>query len=247
MQARAGQPGASAPCTVQGTLESCLSRIVGRRVPVHGAGRTDAGVHAEGQVCHMDLPEDAGRIDWKQALNMLLPYDIRIIRAEWVAADFHARSSACKKRYAYSLWMDRDKALPRIAPFVWSVPRLELAAMLPALPLLTGRRDFASFQNSGTLRASTIRSLHSIELRPGLLGPLACPEDWPVATLFFEGDGFLKQMVRNLSGLLVWIAQEKIKAEGIPAILAAKDRRALPSPSAPAQGLSLLEVMYERP
>lgn len=238
------KPGGASPPTIQGTLESCVARIMGRRIPIHGAGRTDAGVHAEGQVCHCDLPSGTERIAWRQALNVQLPHDIRITDAAWVADSFHARRSARRKCYAYSLWMDRNRALPRIAPFVWSAPPLVLERMAPALSLLTGRHDFAAFRNSGTPVTNTVRTLHAVTVTPGLVAGLACPPEWPVATVVFEGDGFLKQMVRNLMGLLVWIAQGKTEADSIPAILAAEDRRALPSPSAPAQGLTLLEVIY---
>ena len=236
---------AKLPQTIQGELESCVARILGvERIPIHGAGRTDSGVHAEGQVCHLDLPAKSERIGWRQALNTYLPHDIRITGAAWVSDDFHARESALGKRYAYSLWMSQDKALPRIAPFVWSTPVPDLDAATRALPLLTGRHDFASFQNSGSDIIDTVRTLRSITISPGTVAGLSCPPHWPVATFIFEGDGFLKQMTRNLVGLLVWIAQGKIRAGDIPAIFAAGHRGALPSPTAPAQGLSLMEVMY---
>ena len=240
LQARPGK----VPPTIQGELESRVAHITGERIPIHGAGRTDSGVHAEGQVCHLDLPAGSERIDWQQALNVQLPYDISITEASWVADDFHARKSALGKRYAYSLWMSQDKALPRIAPFVWSTPVPALAPIIHALPLLTGQHDFASFQNSGSTIANTVRTLHSITVNPGMVAGLVCPPHWPVATLVFEGNGFLKQMARNLTGLLVWIAQGKLQTDDIPAILNARKRRALPSPAAPAQGLSLIEVLY---
>ena len=230
--------------TVQREIEICVERVVGERVPVHGAGRTDSGVHAERQVCHLDLPRNAARINWRQALNIQLPQDIRVTEAVWVDDAFHSRKSAIRKRYAYSLWMHRDKALPRIAPFVWSTPPLNLDLLDPVLPLLVGRRNFASFQNSGTRMSNTVRDLYSVTCHPGMVAELACPESWPVATLIFEGNGFLKQMVRNLAGLLVWTVLGKIRPEQIPDILAAENRSALPSPSAPAQGLTLLEVVY---
>jgi tRNA pseudouridine38-40 synthase len=237
-------PAAFSPPTIQGVLESRMAELLGRRFPLHGAGRTDAGVHAEGQVCHVDLPCSAHRIDWRQALNSGLPPDIRVLRAEWVSLSFHARKSARAKRYAYSIWAHRQKALPRIRAFVWSTSPLDPALLLPAIPLLQGRRDFASFRNSGTRMDDTVRTLGRISCLPGRVASLTCPADWPVFTLVFEGDGFLKQMVRNLAGLLAWIGQGKIPASDIPGFLAAGDRRALPSPSAPAGGLSLLEVLY---
>lgn len=232
------------PPTIQGELERAMECIIGRRVPVNGAGRTDAGVHAEGQVCHADIPEDKRQVDWLRAMNVKLPPDIRVLEAQWVGPEFHAHKSASGKQYAYSLWMHRCRALPRVQAFVWSTPVLDLESMTAAASFLTGRQDFASFQNSGDGRKDTVRALSSIVCRQNVIAALSCPRDWPVATFFFEGDGFLKQMVRNLMGLLVWVGQRKIAAADIPDIIAAGDRRALPSPSAPAQGLALVRVMY---
>lgn len=233
------------PATIQGELERALESLVGRRIPVHAAGRTDAGVHAEGQVCHVDIPEDKQHIDWLRALNTRLPQDIRLLDTSWMPESFHARKSAVGKRYAYSLWMDqRLKAPPRIQAFVWSTPILNLDSMNEAAAQLVGCQDFASFQNSGTAQNSTIRTLFSVKCHPSQLAVLRCPPDWPVATFIFEGSGFLKQMVRNLMGLLVWAGQSKLRASDVPAILAAGNRKALPSPSAPAQGLTLLQVLY---
>jgi tRNA pseudouridine38-40 synthase len=242
-QLQAGE-GLGYPPSIQGEVERAVALLMGGRVAVHGAGRTDAGVHAEGQVCHLDLPEAKTRVDWKRALNAHLPEDIRILSAEWVESAFHSRKSAVGKRYAYTLWSAWDKAPPRIGPFVWSCPPLDFTALREAIPLLVGRRDFASVRNTGTDCASTVRTLHSIELLPGMAAQLACPPEWPITTLLFEGDGFLKQMVRNLVGLLVRVGQGKLAASAVPGILEARDRAALPCPCAPAQGLTLLEVLY---
>jgi tRNA pseudouridine38-40 synthase len=232
------------PPTVQGEIERVLEGMLGRRHPVFGAGRTDAGVHAEGQVCHVDLPDDRPGIDWRCALNAQLPWDIRILDANWVACDFHARKSAVRKRYAYSLWMHRDKALPRVRNFVWSVMPADLERMHEAASLLVGRRDFASFRNADPTRGDAVRTLFSIRGRHAWLAGLHCPEHWPLETFIFEGDGFLRQMARNIMGLLVWAGWGKIRPTDIASMLAAADRRALPSPTAPAQGLTLLEVLY---
>lgn len=241
MQAVPGTPGLP---TIQGLLEKSVEGITKYRIPIHGAGRTDAGVHAEGQVCHFEIPPGMEHIDWKQALNTQLPADIRITAVDTVPSSFHARRDSIGKRYAYSLWLHRDKAVPRIAPFVWSAPALDLERVQSAIPHLLGEHDFASFQNSGATLRSTVRTLTAIDLLPGRVAELSCPHDWPVLTLLFEGNGFLKQMVRNLTGLLVWIGIGKCSPEEIPAVLQAKNRQALRSPAAPAQGLTLLEVLY---
>lgn len=246
LQAKSG--GVELP-TIQGALERAVGRITGTRIPVHGAGRTDAGVHAEAQVCHLDIEEKHSDVDWIKALNINLPEDIRVIDAVLTDTGFHARKSATGKRYAYSVWMHKSKALPRVAPFVWSIPAIAPEALAVAqsiIPAISGTRDFASFQNSGTRLKNTVRTVHSISFHPGLVGVLTCPASWPVATIIVEGDGFLKQMVRNIVGLLVWTAQGKVAPDDVPAIVAAGRRNALPSPSAPAGGLTLLEVMYDQ-
>ncbi len=236
------------PSTVQGMLERAVAAIIsppGGRIPLHGAGRTDAGVHAEAQVCHLDLPENTPRVDWTRALNTRLPDDIRVLDAAFVPPSFHARKSALRKHYAYSLWTHaRQKAPPRIQAFVWSAPPLDLARMERAAFFLTGEHDFTSFQNTGTDIRNPVRVLHSINARPGTVAGLACPDGWPVLTFTFCGNGFLKQMVRNIMGLLVWAGRGRIDPESVPALLAARDRTALPSPTAPARGLTLAAVEY---
>jgi tRNA pseudouridine38-40 synthase len=231
--------------TVQGALEEAVARIAGCRVPVHAAGRTDAGVHAEAQVCHLDLPGNRPGLDWQQALNAALPPDIRILEADVVSPSFHAQHDARGKSYAYSLWMNRRLPLPRVRAFVWHTTELDLPRMAEAARLLEGRRDFASFRNARAVPGQTIRTLSAIRQEPGRLGPLLCPEDWPVITFFFEGDGFLKQMVRNLMGFLVFVGQGKLDPASATDILAAGDRRALPSPTAPARGLTLMRIVYD--
>lgn len=233
--------------TIQGKVEEAFRRISGHRVTVHGAGRTDAGVHAEGQVCHADIDENLTRIDWKRALNACLPQDIRILESVAAACGFHARKDARAKRYAYSLWMHKDRPLPRIRNFTAHCPPLDLEGLAAALPFLIGRRDFASFRNGGDETSDTVREIHSIDCLPGYVAGLRCPDDWPVLTLVFTGSGFLRQMARNLSGLLVYTGLGKISPERIPGIIDAGDRRAMPGPCAPAQGLSLLEVIYPEP
>lgn len=240
LQARGGKPA----LTIQGELEWAVAHILGRRAPVHGAGRTDAGVHAEAQVCHVDIPARGAAVDWMQAVNMQLADDVRVLDVEWVDESFHARRSSVGKRYAYTLWLGRHKAPPRLQAFVWSCPVLDWTKVAPAIPKLVGEHDFASFQNKGAKIAHTVRSLRKVDLLPGHVANLVCPPDWPVVTLVFEGNGFLKQMVRNLMGLLVWVGQGKLASQDIPAVMAAKSRRALASPSAPARGLTLLEVLY---
>lgn len=234
--------------TIQQELERALERIAGFPVRVHGAGRTDSGVHAEGQTAHADVPDKP--VDWLRALNAALPRDIRVLAVEAVSPEFHARYNATGKLYAYSLFCGHGPVPPRLAPFVWAVPSLDIAdtasaeAMCAAAEILVGRHDFASFQNAGTPVADTVREIWSIHREDGHAGPFLCPPEWPVRTWYFYGNGFLKQMVRNLVGVLVQVGRGKACPRDVAVWLAAGDRRAVPSPTAPAAGLTLMRVEY---
>lgn len=222
--------------TIQGVLEACLERICATPVRVHGSGRTDAGVHALGQVAHCDIPDSKIHIPWQKALNALLPPDIAITQATLVDATFHARFSARSKRYSYTLWTEPGFTLPQRVPFVWPVRSLDTRAMQEAATLLQGRHDFASLQNAGTDTHTSVRTLTSITSAPGsILGEYV----W-----FFEADGFLKQMVRNIMGLLVSIGRHTLAPVDVPRILESCDRRVAPA-TAPPQGLCLEKVIYE--
>lgn len=231
------------PRTVQGELETVIRRLLGSRGPgpddaplrVFGAGRTDAGVHAEGQVAHLDIPDDVRLEDWPRGFSALLPPDMAVTSIERAAPDFHARSSAIGKRYSYEVWLDRSHLPPRLRDFTWQTGPLDIAAMEQAVSPLLGTHDFASFQNSGSEVKTTTRTITSIQ----------CENIGPSRLLWhFEADGFLKQMVRNLMGLLVQVGQGKLEADRVPDFLAARNRQALPSPTAPAQGLTLMKVFY---
>ena len=106
------------PPTVQGAVEAAVGRIAGRPVRVFGSGRTDAGVHAHGQVAHCDVPRRPG-LDWRHALNALLPADVRVLHWQEATPDFHARISALRKTYVYDFWQEKGFVPPRLAPFVW--------------------------------------------------------------------------------------------------------------------------------
>jgi tRNA pseudouridine38-40 synthase len=222
---------------VQGELERALAKVCGRFVRVFGAGRTDAGVHAEAQVAHCDVPALCA-INWQAALNVKLPPDIRVLHVREIADTFHACFDARKKTYRYDLWLSRQVAPPRLAPFVWACGPLNLSRLDAALPLLVGRHDFKSFQNRGAETGDTTRTL--------LLLKTAHPADFgeDMLGLYVEADGFLKQMARNITGLLVAVGQGRFDASRIPALLAARDRAQGP-PTAPARGLTLVRVDYD--
>ena len=227
----------SPPPTIQGELERALAEVCGRFVRVFGAGRTDAGVHAEAQVAHCDVPV-LRAIDWQAALNVKLPPDIRILHAQEAAAAFHACFDARKKTYRYDLWLSRRVAPPRLSPFVWACGPLDLRRIEAALPLLAGAHDFKSFQNRGSEAGDTTRTVLSLTTaHPADFGEDLC-------SLYVEADGFLKQMARNIVGLLVAVGQGRFDPARIPALLAARERSQAP-PTAPARGLTLVRVYYD--
>lgn len=228
----------SPPPTVQGVLEAAFARVLQSKVRVHGAGRTDAGVHADAQVAHLDIPEKRGHLPWQRIINNSLPEDIALMRVEEAADDFHARFDACGKIYTYQIWREAHCVPPRLAPFVWACPyTLDPEKLQQALPHFVGEHDFASLQNAGTDLESTVRTLHSFDM--------AWDNASPLVTLRVQGSGFLKQMVRNMVGMLAAAGSGKIPVEFIPQALALRDRSRLPFiVTAPAQGLTLTRVLY---
>jgi tRNA pseudouridine38-40 synthase len=233
-QVQARRSGASER-TVQGVLEAVVAPMLGRPARITGAGRTDAGVHALGQVCHFDLPAEKLGLPWRRALNAQLPEDVAVLAVQQVDSSFSARFSAVDKTYAYTLWPHRDLRIPQRRGFAWACGPLDAAAMAAAADLLLGEHDFKSFQNTGTRVQSTVRTLAGIERGPGLFpGEVA----WR-----FTADGFLKQMVRNLMGLLVWVGQGRFAPGQVRDILESRNRN-IHYPTAPAHGLCLEEVRY---
>ncbi len=226
--------------TVQGELEAALSRIASRPIRVQGAGRTDAGVHALGQVFSCAWP-GAFPTRLRHSLSQMLAPEIRVTALEAAPSDFNARFSAVSKRYVYSLDLGRE-ADPLAAPYAWHVPfALDMEMLSRMLPRIEGKRDFAGFQSSGTQIHNTVRTIFSVRLeRGGMAGPADAGALWRIE---FHGDGFLYKMVRNLTGTLVEIARGRFPGAFLDACLAS------PGPflghCAPAQGLAMAEVIYD--
>jgi tRNA pseudouridine38-40 synthase len=221
--------------TVQLALEHAVRTIWETSVPVHGSGRTDAGVHALGQVATFTAPPKfAAMARLRAALNNNLPDTVRVLRCALAPDGFHARFSATGKEYRYLI--HNHEILP---PFdlgrVWHVPRaLDLEAMRAAAAQLLGTHDFASFaSNPGYARTTTVRTITRAEVK----------KRGPRLELSFRGDGFLYRMVRNLAGALVKVGHHRIGVEEFGAILRAKQRTAAPN-TAPAAGLYLVRVFY---
>lgn len=235
------QAGARAARTVQGALEAALTRLhAGEPIRVDGAGRTDAGVHADGQVASCDLPRAWAGPALVRALNAVLPADLRAMDVAPAPPDFHARRHARSKCYRYTI----DTApvqLPQRRHCALHVPtRLDLAAMQAAALLFVGRRDFASLASSGSDVKTTVRTLTRSEL---LLRPAPEPEG-PQVVYEVEGDGFLRKMVRSIVGGLLAVGRGALTPAVLEYELHARDRRRWPAP-APAHGLTLVRVDYE--
>jgi tRNA pseudouridine38-40 synthase len=232
--------------TVQGTLAAALEQMTGERVLPQGSGRTDAGVHALGQVASFAMEAAIPAENLLRALNRSLPQCVRVLKAEVVPESFHARHSAVRKTYEYRIFErgagEVSVCSPFVAPYVWDCRwRLDVEAMREAAAMLCGTHDFTSF---AAVDPET-------SVREGGAGPN------PVKTVFSScvvredgllryrvtGRGFLHHMVRNIVGTLVDVGRGQMEAAAIAGILAARDRAAA-GPTAPAQGLFLVQVEY---
>jgi tRNA pseudouridine38-40 synthase len=219
--------------SIQGLIEDALAPIEGRPVTVHGAGRTDAGVHALGQVASARLETTLDPITLQRALNATLPEAVRIAAVEEAADDFHARFSARLKTYEYRLWNDAFVP-PFVRRYVWHIPQpLDLAALAGGAAALEGEHDFAAFQGSGGAPAPTVRRVRAARWRA----------DPPSLVLEIAGEGFLRHMVRAIVGTLVDVGLGRSTAADVPVILASRDRSRA-GVTAPASGLFLVRVDY---
>jgi tRNA pseudouridine38-40 synthase len=227
--------------TLQGTLEAAVARVTHERVRVHGASRTDAGVHAEGQVANLKLETSLEPRALARALNAVLPPDLAVVAAAVVPDAFHARHHARGKLYRYRIWNGRRPSPLRAARAWWVKPRLDAARMRAAGGHLLGAHDFASFQAAGSEVESTQRTLTRCEVTSAPLP--GDPDGRGELALEIEGTGFLRHMVRILAGTLVQVGSGRRPPDSIPAILAARDRAAA-GPTAPAHGLTLVRVDY---
>jgi tRNA pseudouridine38-40 synthase len=229
------QPGAE---TIQGTLASAIGRITGEKVLPQGSGRTDAGVHALGQVATFQMESVIPADNLVIALNDILPASIRVIAAEEVSEGFHARKSARAKMYRYRIYRDAI-CPPFLARYVWHYPYpLDETAMREAAPLVEGEHDFTSFAAVDPERGreegiSNVRHVFSSEWRRE-----GCELTYEV-----RGNGFLHHMVRNLVGTFLLVGKGTLKPEDVRSIIAAKNRTAAGA-TAPASGLFLVNVEY---
>jgi tRNA pseudouridine38-40 synthase len=220
--------------TIQDHLERAIERVSERPVRVHGAGRTDAGVHALAQCAHVDVGKILATARWVEALNALIPPAIRVLRCQYVSNNFHARLSAKGKIYRYRIWS--ASVLP---PFeyrrAWQIPQpFDLKILKKIAKHFVGTHDFAAFAaNRGKLEESTIRTIHSVCVR----------QKGPCVSIEFDGDGFLYKMVRLIVGSLVKCALGKMRVEEVVERLDSGQGTSVRF-AAPAEGLFLVRVCY---
>jgi len=221
--------------TIQDHIERALEHISGKAVRVHGAGRTDAGVHALAQCAHVDLANSRlSAARWTGALNARLPPTIRVLRCRYVSKDFHARLSAKGKIYRYRIW-----SAPVLPPFehacAWHIARpLNLEVLRTAAKSFVGTHDFASFAaNRGKRERSTIRTIYSVRVR----------QSGSCLTIEFDGDGFLYKMVRLIVGSLVKCTLGELPTQNLTDRLASAHVGSARF-AAPPEGLFLVRVRY---
>ncbi|HYB91520.1 MAG TPA: tRNA pseudouridine(38-40) synthase TruA [Candidatus Binataceae bacterium] len=219
--------------SIQARIEAALERIFSAPVRVHGSGRTDAGVHARGQVAAARLPRPFDPAELKRALNSLLPPDIVVLDVVEAAAGFHPRRDARSRVYEYRV-LNRPTASAFEYRYSWLVREpLDLAAMEAAARVFIGEHDFAAFRSLGSEEKTTIRRVLVSEWR----------REGELLTYRIEATSFLRHMVRTMVTAMVEAGRHRVDADGIAAMLKGRDRGAAPAP-APAAGLFLVEVRY---
>jgi tRNA pseudouridine38-40 synthase len=220
--------------SVQAAIEDALAEMLGAPTAVRGAGRTDAGVHALGQVAHFDAEARIPLHGYQRGLNAVLPRSIAIKNVEEVAPDFDARVSARGKLYRYSIWTAPTRSALRDR-YVWHLRRdLDTVQMQAAAALLVGKHDFNAFRAADCERHTTVRTIARLAI--------ARPEP-ELLTIEVEADAFLKNMVRILVGTLCEVGFGKRPASDVQRILDGRDRRQA-GVTAPPQGLAMVRVDY---
>ena len=228
--------------TVQGTLAQALQRIAAEDGIPQGAGRTDAGVHALGQVASWQTASPIPPANLLIALNDTLPPSIRVLSVDEALADFHPRASARAKTYRYRIFRARI-CPPHLARYVYHHPYpLDEAAMIEAAPLVVGVHDFSSFAAVDPERSARLDHAEVSNVRQIFSSEWRRETDELVYTV--RGSGFLHHMVRNLVGTFLLVGKRTLAPADIPRILRARSRSANPGATAPAGGLYLLSVEY---
>lgn len=230
--------------TIQGLLQEAIKKITGEDPKIIAAGRTDAGVHAIGQVAAFMTNSQLAADVIKTALNANLPEDIRITNASDTHTDFHPRYDAKSKVYFYII-SNSHMVSPFLSRYVWRIPhKLDSKAMHQAIGLLEGRQDFSSFRASGCSAKTSTRTVLDTKVEKlEALDFMTVPLEGDFLRITIEADAFLRHMVRNIVGTVVEVGRSKFKAEHLRAIILSKDRKNA-GPTAPAKGLFLERVNY---
>ncbi|MEP7336591.1 MAG: tRNA pseudouridine(38-40) synthase TruA [Acidobacteriota bacterium] len=219
--------------TLQGALEAALNRLAGEPVTTFAAGRTDLGVHAEGQVVSFRLTKEWSDKRLQRALNGNLPPDIRVMEASGVADNFHARAGAKSKTYRYRIFTG-EVMNPLWARYAWHYPYpLDLEKLIEDSRVLVGTHDFTAFTVSDCTTRTRVRTV--TEMRIECAGEML--------TLFCSGDGFLRYQVRTMVAALVEVNRGRSRAGSMAELIERRDRKLIGA-SAPALGLTLLKVEY---
>ena len=218
--------------TVQGKIEQCLSKILGEPIEISGSGRTDAGVHALGQVANFHCESQMSAPEILENLRRYLPEDIGIYSCKDCSGRFHARLNAREKIYRYRIWNSDAPCVFERKYAVLMPEKLDLAAMEAAAKHLEGEHDFSAFCGNPKFKKSTVRFIRSVQIR-------RAGEELHI---FFTGNGFIHNQVRIMVGTLIEVGRGERTPDSIPALFG--NKRSEAGFLAPAQGLCLMEVTY---
>ncbi len=225
--------------TVEGKLNEALTKLNGTQIHVIGASRTDAGVHAIGNVAVFDTEMRMEADKFKFALNTMLPDDIVIQASSECPLDFHPRKCDCKKTYEYVI-LNRQIALPKYrSQAYFFYQKLDMEKMRQAAVYFKGRHDFKAFCSANTTTSTTVRTIYDVKILEEKL-----EEGGRLVKLQITGNGFLYNMVRIITGTLLHVGIGKIEPEKIPGIIVGKER-SMAGPTAPPEGLSLQKIVYK--
>ncbi|MEW6001316.1 MAG: tRNA pseudouridine(38-40) synthase TruA [Nitrospirota bacterium] len=230
--------------TIQGILEDRIVKVTGEQSRVIGASRTDAGVHALGQVAAFRTGSRLDTETIRRALNALLPVDIRILETSEVSNSFHPRYSSLRKSYFYVIANQRESSV-FFYKYVYTIRQpLDLKLMTEALPVLAGKHDFSSFKGSGSCSRNPVREIFSLNIeRFEKFDFLTLSVKGNFIKIRIEADSFLRHMVRNIVGTLVEVGRGKFSPDKVKEILESRDRRRA-GPTAPPNGLFLEKIIY---
>ena len=229
--------------SVQEVLQGAIEQMTGEKAALIGAGRTDAGVHALGQVAHFETESQIPCVGFQKGLNSLLPDDIAVVDAKEAPPGFHSKRDAKGKRYRYRLFI-APVSSPLARNLFWQIREgLDIEAMRQAAMCLIGEHDFESFRAAGCTCKHARRRIDRIDIAKTPASDLGLGEKGTVVDLTVEGDSFVRHMVRNMVGTLVEVGRGSIDVVEVGRILEAK-RRQEAGICAPACGLYLVQVFY---